>query len=83
MTIYPNLLAGIDEIEQLTRNQKLETLKEGIQTREASGYSILEEGEKIELLTRIRIRWKFVKALSGKLERSLLSALKEVFFEVV
>jgi hypothetical protein len=30
VTIYPNLLAGIDEIEQLTRNQKLEALKEGI-----------------------------------------------------
>jgi len=30
VAIYPNLLAGIDEIEQLTRNQKLEALKEGI-----------------------------------------------------
>jgi hypothetical protein len=83
VTIYSNLLAGIDEIEQLARNQQLEVLKEGVQNREASGYSILEEGEKIELLTRIRVRSKFVKALSGKLKLSLLKALKEVFFEIV
>jgi hypothetical protein len=77
------LSAGINEIEQLARNQQLEVLKEGVQNREASRYSILEEGEKIELLTRIRIRSKFVKALNGKLELSLLKALKEVFFEIV
>jgi hypothetical protein len=83
VTIYSNLLAGIDEIEQLARNQQLEVLKEGIQSREASGHSILDEGEEIELLTRIRVRSKFVKALSEKLELSLLKPLKEVFFEIV
>lgn len=75
--------AGIDEIEQLARNQQLEVLKGGVQNGEASGDSILEEGEKIELLTRIRVRSRFVKTLKGKLEPSLLKALKEVFFELL
>lgn len=75
--------AGIDETEQLARNKQLEVLKEGVQTRQASGYSILGEREKIELLTRIKTRLKFVKVFSGKLERSLLDASKEVFFEIV
>lgn len=74
---------GIDEIEQLARNQQLEILKEGVQNREAPGYPILEEGEKIELLTRIKVRSKFVKAFSGKVELSLLKALKEAFFGIV
>jgi hypothetical protein len=83
VTTYSNSPAGIDKIEQLAQNQQLGVLKEGIRNREASGYSILEEGEKIELLTRIRVRAKFVKALSGKLAPSLLKDLKEVFFEIV
>jgi hypothetical protein len=77
------LLADIDEIEQLARNQQLDALKEGVQSRETSGYSILEEGEEIELLTRTGVRSKFVKELSGKLELSLSKALKEEFFEIV
>jgi len=76
------LSAGIDEIEQLARNQQLEVLKEGVQNQ-GLGYSILEEGEIIELLTRVRVRSKFVKILRGKLELSLLKALKEVFFEII
>jgi len=76
------LSAGIDEIEQLARNQQLEVLKEGVQNQRL-GYSILGEGEIIELLTRVRVRSKFVKTLRGKLELSLLKALKEVFFEII
>lgn len=76
------MLAGIDEIEQLARDQQLEILKEGVQDREA-GSSILKEEERIELITRIRVRSKFVKALSGKLEVSLLKDLKEAFFGIV
>jgi hypothetical protein len=77
------LLAGIYVIEQLARIQQLEVLKDGVQNREAFGYSILQEGEKIELLTRIRVKSKFVKALSGKLELSILEGLKEVFFGTI
>jgi hypothetical protein len=82
VTIYSDVLAGIDEIEQLARNQQLEILKEGAHDREA-GSSILNEGDSIELLTRIRVRSQFMKGLSGKLEVSLLKDLKDVFFGIV
>jgi len=74
------LLAGIDEIEKLAQNQQLEVLRRGQQGREAFGSPVLEDGEKIELLTRIGVRARFVDALRGKLEPSLLEALKDVFF---
>jgi hypothetical protein len=82
LTLISDLLVGIDEIEQLARNHQLKILKEGVQDREA-GSSILTEEERIELLTRIRVRLTFVKALSGKLELSLVKDLKNVFFGIV
>jgi len=47
------------------------------------GGSILKDGERIELITRIRVRSNFTKALRGKLELPLLKALKDVFFETI
>ncbi|KAE8443203.1 hypothetical protein EG329_002071 [Mollisiaceae sp. DMI_Dod_QoI] len=52
---------GIEQIEQLARDQQLEVLKERVQNREAPESSILEEGERIELMTRIRITKKLFK----------------------
>lgn len=74
---------GIYEIEQLARNQELEVLKEGVQSQESPGHSILEESEKVEFVTRMRVRSKFVKALSGNIDLSLMNDLKRVFFEIL
>ncbi|KUJ19709.1 uncharacterized protein LY89DRAFT_611477 [Mollisia scopiformis] len=74
---------GIDEIEQVAREEETNVFKEGIRSREEAGNSILEEGERIELSTRMRVRSKFVKALRGKIELTLLKALKEVFFKII
>jgi hypothetical protein len=46
------------------------------------GNLILEEDEKIELLTRMMVRSRFMEVLNGKLEKGLLEQLKNVFFEV-
>jgi hypothetical protein len=47
------------------------------------GNLILDEDEKIELLTRMMVRSRFMEVLNGKLEKGLLEQLKNVFFEVV
>lgn len=83
MIFFFDLSTGINEIEQLTRNEQLKMLKGGVQGREAPRYSVLEESEMNELLTRIKVKSRFVNVLSGKLEPSLLRALKDVFFEIV
>jgi hypothetical protein len=72
----------VDEIEQLARKQQLEILRSDLHNQ-AFRNPFFEDGEKIELLTRIMVRSRFMEALKGKLERSLLKVLKKVFFEIV
>jgi hypothetical protein len=81
-TIYSNFSPGIDEIEQLAQKQQLGILRSGRYNREL-GNLILEDGQKIELLTRVMVRSMFTEVLSGKLERHLLERWKHVFFEIV
>jgi len=73
---------GVYEIEQLAQNKRLKILQGGRSYQEL-GNLILEEDEKIELLTRIMVRSRFMEVLNGKLEKGLLEQLKNVFFEVV
>jgi hypothetical protein len=40
------------------------------------------DGEKIEMVTRILVRDRFVDALKGRLDPDLLEKLHEVFFSV-
>jgi len=77
------LLAGVDEVEQLSRNEQLEVLRNNLHTREEFNNPLFEDGEKVELLTRKKVRSKFVEKLSGKIEMSLLGDLKDVFFGVM
>ncbi|OBT72777.1 hypothetical protein VF21_08641 [Pseudogymnoascus sp. 05NY08] len=72
----------IDEIEQLARNQHLEIPRRGLYSQKLEN-PFFNGNEKIELLTRITVRSKFIEALSGKLEQSLLKDLKRVFFEIL
>jgi hypothetical protein len=68
--------AGIDSIEQLARNF------ESVQVPTPK-IPILTVDEERELLTRIRVRSKFNKTLGGRLEPTVLKALKKLFFEVL
>jgi dephospho-CoA kinase len=71
--IYSDFSAGVDEIEQLAQKQQLEILRSGQYNREELRNPIFEDGEKIELLTRIMVRSRFIEVLCGKLEQSLLN----------
>lgn len=72
---------GIIEIEELARKQQLEILKNDLHNQ-AFKTPFFDDGERIELLTRIMVRAKFMDALKGKLELPLLKTLKNVFFEI-
>ena len=74
--------AGVDLIEQLAQKQQLGILRSDRYNQEL-GNLILEDDEKIELLTRVMVRSRFMEVLNGKLERSLLELLRNVFFEIV
>ena len=75
-SIDADFLAGIDSIEQLART--LESVQ--VQTPKIP---MLTVDDVRELLTRIRVRSKFNKTLGGRLEPTLLKALKKLFFEVL
>lgn len=64
------------------RNQHLEVPRRGLYSQKLENF-FFEDNEKIELLTKIMVRSKFIEALSGKLEQSLLKDLKSVFFEIL
>jgi hypothetical protein len=74
--------AGVDLIEQIAQKQQLGILRSDRYNQEL-GNLILEDDEKIELLTRVMVRSRFMEVLIGKLERSLLERLRNVFFEIV
>jgi hypothetical protein len=79
---YSDCLVGIGEIERLAQTQQLEILRSDRHSQ-VFGNLILEDSEKIELLTRVMVRSRFIEVLSGRLERSLLELLKDVFFNIV
>jgi len=67
---------------------QLEILRNNLHNMEREGQgvrviSVLDDGEKIELMTRYLVRGRFIAALKGKLKMPLLKELKEVFFGLV
>ncbi|KAK4152137.1 hypothetical protein C8A00DRAFT_44735 [Chaetomidium leptoderma] len=73
--------SGIPEVQELAHQAQLEILKTGRYDRQAECLQMFDEGEKIELLTRLMVRERFVDAVKGKLEMTLLLDLKKTLFE--
>jgi hypothetical protein len=80
--ICSNVSTGVDEIEQLAQKQHLEILSNDLHNK-AFRNPMIEDSEKIELLTRIMVRSRFIDALKPKLDQCLLKVLKKVFFEIL
>lgn len=76
---------GIKEIEDLARQSQLEILRNDLHNPEQriNTSIFLEEGERIELLTRVLVREGFLTALTGRVKAPFLEKLKEVFFSLV
>jgi predicted methyltransferase MtxX (methanogen marker protein 4) len=43
---------------------------------------LFDEGDRVELLTRMLVRGRFMNAVKGRLEASVLAELERVLFEV-
>ncbi len=80
--IWSNFSAGVGEIQQVARKEQSEILRSRQYNREFSNFMI-DNDEKLELMTRIFVRSRFMDVLGGKLERDLLEGLKTVFFDIV
>jgi hypothetical protein len=78
-------VAGIREVEDLARQAQIDIMKRGLHLDsdkpEWSVFEFLEEGERIELLTRSIVREKFTTALKGRVRLQPLKEFKKVFFE--
>ncbi|KAK3312516.1 hypothetical protein B0H66DRAFT_485832 [Apodospora peruviana] len=72
---------GIKEVEQLCRQAQVGILQQNLHGQAGFNSYFFKEGEVVELLTRVVVRDRFLGALKGKLERSLLKDLKKVLFE--
>ncbi|GAB1319254.1 hypothetical protein MFIFM68171_09464 [Madurella fahalii] len=72
---------GIDEIRQLACQTQLEILRTGQHKSPRLLASILDEGQRVELITRVVVRERFMDALKGRLKEPKLSELKKVIFE--
>ncbi|KAK0714725.1 hypothetical protein B0H67DRAFT_489717 [Lasiosphaeris hirsuta] len=74
---------GIQEIENLARQAQHDILRGRLYERaDMKVRELFEEGQIIELMTRVLVRPKFMAALEGKLEKPLLKDFKKVFFEL-
>ncbi|KAI1176613.1 hypothetical protein F4777DRAFT_265816 [Nemania sp. FL0916] len=72
---------GIQEIETLALFHGQMILNQGINRVRGLPHSFLDDEEKIELLTRIRVKPMFRDALADSVEASLLQELEDVMFE--
>ncbi|KAK3390131.1 hypothetical protein B0H63DRAFT_519366 [Podospora didyma] len=72
---------GIEDVEQLARAAQLEILRGGMHTRSRLGSKFCDEGQRVELLTRVLVRERFTEALRGKVDQFSLEKLKKVLFE--
>ncbi|KAK3379138.1 hypothetical protein B0T24DRAFT_716765 [Lasiosphaeria ovina] len=85
----PICSSSIPDIEKLARQAQVEVLRSGRHLLvddidiKAGERPLIEEGERIELLTRILVKSRFRHALKGKLEEDLLEKLHSVFFDIL
>ncbi|KAK4238550.1 hypothetical protein C8A03DRAFT_14987 [Achaetomium macrosporum] len=73
---------GIPEVQDLARQAQLEILRAGLHNKLGMSMRLFDEGDRIELLTRMMVRESFMDALRGRLEPSFLLDLKTALFDV-
>lgn len=87
LTSRTNEDSGIKEVEDLARQTQIEILRRGLHNPTKglqSGWTVfdfLEEGERVELMTRMIVRERFTGALKNRVRSEPLKNLKEVLFE--
>ncbi|KAK4109656.1 hypothetical protein N656DRAFT_782896 [Canariomyces notabilis] len=72
---------GIDEVQQLARQAQREILRAGRYMNMALPFKLFNEGERIELLTRVTVRERFADSLGSRLKAQDLKELKRSLFE--
>jgi hypothetical protein len=72
---------GITAVQELAWQAELEIIRTGRHTKVGPGTRIFTEGERIEYMTRVMVRDRFMDALDGKLESSILKDFKHALFE--
>ncbi|KXX73349.1 hypothetical protein MMYC01_209589 [Madurella mycetomatis] len=73
---------GIDCVRQLACQTQLDILRTGQHKSPSPLSSILDEGERVELITRVVVRERFTDLLKGRLKEPKLSEFKKVLFEI-
>jgi hypothetical protein len=73
-------LPGIPEVEDLAKEVQLEIAKKG-RYNLARDLGMYDEGERVELLTRMIVRERLMDAVRGRWELSAARDMNEVLFE--
>ena len=84
--IINKYLTGIRKVEELAREAQREILRGGLHRIRSAGLKprlsdFLDEGEIIELLTRIIVKERFIGALEETIRMAPLRRLKDALFE--
>jgi hypothetical protein len=73
-------LPGIPEVEDLAQEAQIEIQRKG-RYNLARDIGMYHEGERVELLSRMMVRERFMDAVRGRWEPSVVRDVVEVLFE--